>query len=99
MWTSIVHVFVFGINVLTKWKYILYSFNCDVKILDVPDDDEKKTDLMEQEAKLLQFWYDIGNIVSTSVTGSMLKDMAQLEFTVDILLPDVDSEESKVFYF
>ena len=69
-------------------------------ILDVPDDDdEKKTDLMKQEAILLQFWYDIGSIVSTSGTGSMLKDMAQLEFTVDILLPELDSEESKVFYF
>lgn len=76
----------------------VYSFNCDIKLLDVPDDDETKTDLINLEAKLLQFWHDIGNIVSTSVTGSMLKDMAQLEFTVDMILPELGSEESKVFY-
>ena len=75
----------------------VYSFNCDIKLLDVPDDDETKTDLIKLEAKLLQFWHDIGNIVSTSVTGSMLKDMAQLEFTVDMILPELDSEERKVF--
>ena len=76
----------------------VYSFNCDIKLLDLPDDVETKTDLIKLEAKLLQFWHDIGNIVFTSVTGSMLKDMAQLEFTVDMILPELGSEESKVFY-
>ena len=75
-----------------------YSFNCDIKLPDVPDDDETKTDLMKQAVKLLQFWHNIGNVVSASVTGSMLKDMAQLEFTVDMILPELESEENKVFY-